>query len=75
MAVCIGVWRGETVPREPPDKIYCSHTDAVYHNRAVSVAILPITIAPFAAGSLNPTLDGLFIGLILIHTHIGFEYA
>lgn len=39
------------------------------------MAILPITIAPFAAGSLNPTLDGIFIGLILIHTHIGFEYV
>lgn len=43
--------------------------------RAVSAAILPITIAPFAAGSLNPMLDGIFIGLILIHTHIGFEYV
>ena len=32
-----------------------------------------MTIAPFAAGSLNPVLDGLFISTILIHSHIGFQ--
>lgn len=41
--------------------------------RLVSVAILPMSIAPFAAGSLNPMMDGLFVGLILVHSHIGFE--
>ena len=44
-------------------------------NRLVSAALIPITIAPFAAGSLNPMMDGLFIGLILVHSHIGFEYV
>jgi succinate dehydrogenase (ubiquinone) membrane anchor subunit len=47
-----------------------------YHwtfERLVSVAIIPITIAPFAAGSLNPTMDALLCATILIHSHIGFE--
>lgn len=30
---------------------------------------------PFAVGSLNPVLDGTFIGLIIMHTYIGFQYA
>ncbi|KAF2169390.1 hypothetical protein M409DRAFT_65069 [Zasmidium cellare ATCC 36951] len=47
-----------------------------YHwtaERLVSAALLPITIMPFAVGSLNPVLDGTFIGLIIIHTYIGFQ--
>ncbi|KAK0260183.1 membrane anchor subunit of succinate dehydrogenase, Sdh4 [Friedmanniomyces endolithicus] len=47
-----------------------------YHwtfERLVSAALLPITIAPFAAGSLSPLLDGTFIGLIIVHTYIGFQ--
>jgi succinate dehydrogenase (ubiquinone) membrane anchor subunit len=42
-----------------------------YHwtfERLVSAGLIPLTIAPFAAGSLNPTTDA-----ILIHSHIGFE--
>ena len=46
-----------------------------YNCRAVSAALVPITILPFAAGSLNPLLDGTLIGLTLIHTYIGFQYA
>lgn len=30
---------------------------------------------PFAVGSLNPVLDGTLIGLIIIHTYIGFQYV
>ncbi|GAB7366125.1 hypothetical protein MBLNU230_g7687t1 [Neophaeotheca triangularis] len=47
-----------------------------YHwamERAVSAALVPLTIAPFAAGSLNPAMDGLLIGLTLLHSHIGFQ--
>lgn len=43
--------------------------------RAVSVALVPLTIAPFAAGSLNPVMDAVFCGTILIHSHIGFQYV
>ncbi len=41
-------------------------------NRAVSIGLVPLTIMPFAAGSLNPILDGALIGLTIIHTYIGF---
>ncbi len=44
-------------------------------NRLVSAALLPITVAPFAAGSLSPLLDGTFIGLIIVHSFIGFQYV
>jgi len=47
-----------------------------YHwtfERLVSVGLIPLTIAPFAAGSLNPIMDAVFCSAILIHSHIGFE--
>jgi len=44
-------------------------------HRAVSIAIIPLTAMPFAAGSLNPLLDGTFIGLLIIHSYMGFQYA
>ncbi|KAK4555876.1 membrane anchor subunit of succinate dehydrogenase, Sdh4 [Recurvomyces mirabilis] len=47
-----------------------------YHwtfERGLSAALLPISLAPFAAGSLSPVLDGAFIGMIIIHTYIGFS--
>lgn len=34
-----------------------------------------MTIVPFAAGSLNPMMDGILISLVLIHSHLGFEYV
>ena len=42
-------------------------------NRVLSVALVPLTVAPFAAGSLNPLMDGVLIGTILIHSHMGFQ--
>jgi succinate dehydrogenase (ubiquinone) membrane anchor subunit len=47
-----------------------------YHwtfERLVAVGLIPLTIAPFASGSLNPTTDALLAAAILIHSHIGFE--
>lgn len=32
-----------------------------------------MTIAPFAAGSLNPLTDAALCATTLIHSHIGFE--
>lgn len=43
--------------------------------RVGSLALIPMTIAPFAAGSLNPMMDGFLISLVLIHSHLGFEYV
>jgi len=52
-------------------------TEGSYHwifERLLAVGLIPLTIAPFAAGSLNPTLDALLCASILIHSHIGFGY-
>lgn len=32
-----------------------------------------MTVVPFAAGSLNPTMDAVLCGLILVHSHMGFQ--
>ncbi|PNS18256.1 Oligosaccharide translocation protein rft1 [Sphaceloma murrayae] len=61
----------DPVPVYPPSPSHGS-----YHwtmERLISAAIVPLTVAPFAAGSLNPTLDALFIGTLLVHSHIGFQ--
>jgi succinate dehydrogenase (ubiquinone) membrane anchor subunit len=34
---------------------------------------VPLTIAPFAAGSLNPTMDAVLCAGILLHSHMGFQ--
>lgn len=47
-----------------------------YHwtfDRLVAASLIPLTITPFAAGSLNPTLDALLCATILIHSHVGFQ--
>jgi succinate dehydrogenase (ubiquinone) membrane anchor subunit len=52
-----------------------SPTHGSYHwtfERAISVGLIPLTIAPFAYGSLNPVLDAAFVATILLHSHIGF---
>ncbi|EPE24632.1 Fumarate reductase respiratory complex transmembrane subunit [Glarea lozoyensis ATCC 20868] len=60
-------------PAPVPDP---SPTHGSYHwtfERLVSAGLVPLTIAPFAAGSLNPMTDAVLCGAILIHSHIGFE--
>ncbi|KAL2017655.1 hypothetical protein VTK56DRAFT_1869 [Thermocarpiscus australiensis] len=47
-----------------------------YHwtfDRLVAASLIPLTVAPFAAGSLNPTLDAVLCATILIHSHSGFQ--
>lgn len=47
-----------------------------YHwtfDRLVAGSLIPLTVAPFAAGSLNPTLDAVLCATILIHSHTGFQ--
>ena len=39
----------------------------------MSALLIPLTIAPFTAGTLNPITDALLCATILIHTHIGFQ--
>jgi succinate dehydrogenase (ubiquinone) membrane anchor subunit len=53
-------------------------THGSYHwsfERLLSVALVPLTVAPFAAGHLNPIWDAVLCATILIHSHIGFEYV
>ena len=53
-------------------------TEGSYHwvfERLIGVGLVPLTVIPFAAGSLNPTMDALLCASILIHSHIGFEYV
>ncbi len=52
-------------------------TEGSYHwifERLLALGLIPLTIAPFAAGSLNPTMDALLCASILIHSHIGLGY-
>ncbi|KAL8243942.1 hypothetical protein R6Q59_010200 [Mikania micrantha] len=47
-----------------------------YHwtaERLISIGLIPLTIAPFAGSSMNPTLDAVFVAAILVHSHIGFQ--
>ena len=39
----------------------------------MAVGLIPLTVAPFAAGSLNPTLDAVLCGTLLVHSHMGFQ--
>lgn len=61
------------VPVPNPD-----YTHGSYHwsfERIVSAGLVPLTVAPFAAGSLNPVTDSILCALLVLHSHIGFEYV
>ena len=42
--------------------------------RLISAGLIPLTITPFAAGSLNPIMDATLCALLLIHSYVGFQY-
>ncbi|RVX74912.1 hypothetical protein B0A52_01189 [Exophiala mesophila] len=47
-----------------------------YHwtfERVLAVGLIPLTITPFASGSLNPTLDAVLIFTVILHSHFGFQ--
>ncbi|KAL2039271.1 hypothetical protein N7G274_007939 [Stereocaulon virgatum] len=53
-----------------------SPTHGSYHwafERLISAALIPLTVAPFAAGTLNPVTDAILCATLLIHSHIGFQ--
>lgn len=61
---------------DPVSVPHSSPSHGSYHwtmERAISIGLIPLTIAPFGGGSLNPVLDGLLAGSLLIHSHIGFQ--
>ncbi|KFA60366.1 hypothetical protein S40285_08302 [Stachybotrys chlorohalonatus IBT 40285] len=47
-----------------------------YHwsfERTLAASLVPLTIAPFAAGSLNPATDAILCSAMLLHSHMGFQ--
>ncbi|KAI1334493.1 CybS-domain-containing protein [Xylariaceae sp. FL0016] len=51
-------------------------THGSYHwtfERCVAAGLIPLTIAPFAAGSLNPGMDAVLCATMLVHSHMGFN--
>jgi succinate dehydrogenase (ubiquinone) membrane anchor subunit len=61
----------DPAPIPPPSAAHGS-----YHwtfERLLAAGLVPLTVAPFAAGSLNPTMDAILCGAVLIHSHIGFQ--
>ncbi len=42
-------------------------------SRIIAASLIPLTVAPFAAGSLHPVTDAILCGTLLIHSHIGFQ--
>ncbi|KAI1749798.1 mitochondrial succinate dehydrogenase cytochrome b560 subunit D [Xylaria castorea] len=53
-----------------------SATHGSYHwtfERVIAAGLVPLTVAPFASGSLNPGLDAVLCALMLIHSHAGMQ--
>lgn len=47
-----------------------------YHwtfERLIAVGLIPLTVAPFVAGTYSPATDAILCATLLIHSHIGFE--
>ncbi|KOS19700.1 Succinate dehydrogenase cytochrome b small subunit [Escovopsis weberi] len=47
-----------------------------YHwtfERLLAAGLVPLSVAPFAAGSLNPTMDAVLCSAVLLHSHLGFQ--
>ncbi|KAL8694591.1 MAG: hypothetical protein Q9218_000773 [Villophora microphyllina] len=56
---------------QPPYQNHRPHTAAIIGT--MSAALIPLTIVPFAAGSLNPIMDAILCAGLIIHSHIGFQ--
>ncbi|GAP91636.2 putative succinate dehydrogenase membrane anchor subunit [Rosellinia necatrix] len=51
-------------------------THGSYHwtfERLIAAGLVPLTVAPFASGSLNPATDAVLCALLLVHSHTGFQ--
>jgi len=68
--------RVEGTVNDPAPVPETSPSHGSYHwtfDRVVAASLIPLTVAPFAAGSLNPTLDAILAATLLIHSHTGFQ--
>lgn len=41
----------------------------------MSIGLIPLTLAPFTAGSISPAIDASLVFLLIIHSHMGFQYV
>ncbi|KAL5352325.1 membrane anchor subunit of succinate dehydrogenase, Sdh4 [Pseudogymnoascus australis] len=51
-------------------------SEGSYHwtfERLIAAGLVPLTIAPFVAGTFNPATDAIICGAVLLHSHIGFD--
>lgn len=65
-----------SIVNDPAPVPHPSPSHGSYHwtfERLIAVGMIPLTVAPFAAGSLNPATDAILCATVLIHSHIGFE--
>ncbi|RMJ27076.1 succinate dehydrogenase [Aspergillus sp. HF37] len=71
----------QTIPGTVNDPAYIPKphpSEGSYHwtfERIIAAGLVPLTIAPFAAGSLNPAMDATLCALLVVHSHVGFQYA
>ena len=42
--------------------------------RLLSVALVPLTVTPFNAGSIHPVTDAALGAALVLHSHIAFQY-
>jgi succinate dehydrogenase (ubiquinone) membrane anchor subunit len=71
-----GIYANHSIANDAAPIPATSPSHGSYHwtfERLIAAGLLPLTIAPFAAGSLNPAMDAVLCATILIHSHIGFE--
>ncbi|KAL1624631.1 membrane anchor subunit of succinate dehydrogenase, Sdh4 [Neofusicoccum ribis] len=68
--------RIEGTANDPAPVPPTSASHGSYHwsfERLIAVALVPLTVAPFAAGTLHPVTDAVFGALLVLHSHIGFQ--
>jgi len=74
MGVTTGLSKGPSPHHQQNHSTHLSVLTDTSITRLVAAALIPVTIAPFAGGSLNPVLDATFCALLIVHSHIGFQY-
>ena len=42
--------------------------------RLLSVTLVPLTLAPFAAGSIHPVTNAALGAALVLHSHISFQF-
>ncbi|KAF2430045.1 CybS-domain-containing protein [Tothia fuscella] len=66
--------RGDINDPAPVPESHPTHGN--YHwsfERLVAASLIPLTMAPFIGGSLNPVTDAVFCAALIIHSHLGFQ--